>query len=79
MNKRRMRKALKAAFPTLVLAGGGLVLGHQLIIMLAGVGMLLEHRFSYGKWWDKNRLICHGKLGVILLMGGCFVTLVGIL
>ena len=74
-----MYKALKVAVPTLALTGGGIALGYQLIMMLTGAGILLEHRFSHGKWWDEDRRICHGKFGVILLMAGCFVTLVGIL
>ena len=79
MNKEKMGKTLKAAVPTLVLTGVGIPLGHQLIMILAGAGMTLEHRLMHGRWWDKDKQICHGKFGVALLTAGCCVTLVGIL
>ncbi|MFC1925844.1 hypothetical protein ACFLW2_04005 [Chloroflexota bacterium] len=71
--------SLKVAIPTLVVTGFLIPLGHQLIMILAGAGMTLEHRLSYGKWWDRGRYICHGKAGVLLLSIGCGIALVGIL
>ena len=72
-----MGKALKVAIPTAALAGGWVALGYQVMMILTGIGMLLEHRFQHGKWWDKKTIICHGKLGVTLLVAGCLVTVAG--
>jgi len=72
-------ETLKAAFPTLVFTGVGITTGYQLIMVLAGAGIVLEHRINYGRWWDKGKLICHGKFGVWLLTAGCCVTVLGIL
>lgn len=71
--------SLKLAVPTLVLTGFLIPLGHQLIVMLAGAGLTLEHRLNYGRWWDKDKLICHGRAGVLLLMAGLGISLAGTL
>ena len=71
--------SLKVAVPTLILTGVWIPLGHQPIMILAGAGMTIEHRLSYGRWWDKDKRICYGKFGVVLLMVGCCIALVGIL
>jgi anthranilate/para-aminobenzoate synthase component II len=79
MNKGKIGKTLKAAVPTLILTGVGVSFGHQFIMILAGAAMTLEHRLMHGRWWDKDKQICHGKFGIASLMAGCCVTLVGIL
>jgi hypothetical protein len=33
---------------------------------LIGLGMVLEHRLKYGKWYDRDKKACHGKAGLIL-------------
>jgi hypothetical protein len=71
--------SLKLAVPLLILTGFLIPVGHQLIMMMAGAGMTLEHRLNYGRWWDKGKLICHGRAGVLLLMAGSSVALSGIL
>jgi len=80
VNTGKIYKALKLklALPALLLTGVWALVGYQLIMILAGAGMTLEHRLKYGKWWDKDKQICHGKFGVTLLMAGCCVILVGI-
>jgi len=77
--KRFKSMLFKVAIPTLILTGVWIPLGHQPVMILAGAGMTIEHRISYGKWWDKDKRICHGKFGVLLLMVGCCITVVGIL
>jgi len=74
-----MGSTLKAAFPTLVLTGVGISIGHQLFMILAGAGITLEHRIMHGRWWDKDKQICHGKLGAALLIAGCCVTAIGLI
>ncbi len=74
-----MYKALKAAIPTIVLTGGGIASGYQLIMILAGAGMVLEHRLAHGKWWDKDKQICHGKFGGYCIVAGCFVSLISLI
>ena len=71
--------SLKLAVPTLVLTGFLIPLGYQLIIVVAGTWMTLEHRLNYGKWWDRGKLICHGRAGVLLIMTSICVAIVGIL
>lgn len=70
---------LKFAVPTLVLTGFLIPLGYQIIMVVAGTWMTLEHRLNYGKWWDRDKLICHGRAGVLLIMVGIGVAMVGIL
>jgi len=70
---------LKLAVPTLVLTGFLIPLGYPLIMVLSGTWMTLEHRFNYGKWWDKDKLICHGRAGFLLIMTSICVTIVGII
>jgi hypothetical protein len=81
VSKREILKSLtlKMAVPTMVLTGVLIPLGHQLIMISAGTRMTLEHRLNYRKWWDRNRQICHGKAGVLLLIIGCSIALAGIL
>ena len=71
--------SFKLAIPAIILTGFFIPLGHQFIMMSAGAGMTLEHRLNYGRWWDKGKLICHGKAGVLLLMSGSVIALLGIL
>jgi len=70
---------LKLAVPTTVLVGFLIPLGYPLIILLPGTCMTLEHRLNYGKWWDRGKLICHGRAGVLLIMTGVCVAIVSIL
>ncbi len=71
--------SLKLAVFTLVLTGIFIPLGYQLVMVLVGIGMTLEHRFNYGKWWDRDKLICHGRAGVLLIMASIGVAMIGIL
>jgi len=32
--------------------------------MLVGGGAVLEHGLHYGRWHDKDKQICHGKIGI---------------
>ena len=41
--------SLKLAVPILVFTGLSIPLGYQLIMILAGAGMTLEHRLNYGQ------------------------------
>jgi len=36
------------------------------LLTLVGFGMTLEHRLNHGKWYDEDKEICHGKVGLIL-------------
>ncbi len=81
INLKKMLKqlSLKFAVPLLILTGFLIPLGHQLIIIMAGAGLTLEHRLNHGRWWDRGKLICHGRAGVLLLSAGACVALSGIL
>lgn len=68
--------SLKLAVPALVFTGLLIPLGYQFIMILAGAGMTLEHRLNYGRWWDKGKLICHGRAGLLLLMASSAVAVV---
>ena len=35
-------------------------------LTLIGSGIALQHRLSYGKWHDRGKAICHGKVGLVL-------------
>jgi len=39
-------------------------------LAVSGGGVALHHRFNYGKWFDKNKKICHGKTGLSLIIIG---------
>lgn len=71
--------SLKLAVPMLVVSGLLIPLGYYLILILAGAGMTLEHKLNYGRWWDKGKIICHGRAGMLLLIAGLPVALFGIL
>jgi len=71
--------SLKLAVPTMILAGFFIPSGYPLIMVLPGTWMTLEHRLNYGKWWDRGKLICHGRVGVLLIMTSICVAIVGIL
>jgi len=32
--------------------------------MLIGGSAALEHRLHYGRWYDEDKEICHGKIGI---------------
>lgn len=32
--------------------------------ILAAGSAALEHRLHYGRWYDEDKLICHGKIGL---------------
>ena len=71
--------SLKLAVPAIVFTIFLIPLAHQINMMMAGVGMTLEHKLSYGRWWDKGKLVCHGKAGVLLLVSGSSIALSGML
>jgi hypothetical protein len=29
-----------------------------------GIGLTAEHKINYGRWYDEDKEICHGKIGI---------------
>ena len=71
--------SLKLAVPTLVFTGFLIPLGLQFIMILAGAGLTLEHRLNYGRWWDRGKLICHGRAGLLLLMASSVIAMASLI
>jgi hypothetical protein len=34
--------------------------------IVAGGAAALEHRLNYGRWYDKDKPICHGEIGIVV-------------
>ncbi len=35
-------------------------------LTLIGSGIALQHRLSYGNWYDRGKVTCHGRAGLAL-------------
>ena len=43
------------------------------MMILFGFGISLHHYMKYGRWHDKGRWCCHGKLGFLLVLLGALI------
>lgn len=51
------------------------VIGVLGLLGIAGAILVLHHYSNYGRLQDKNKELCHGKVGLLLLLASALVPL----
>ena len=44
-------------------------------IVIGGI-MAIEHKLHYGRWYDRDRPLCHGKIGLAVLIASSIARII---